>query len=371
VRKILGLIFLALCACGTESSTEETESPLGVLVECDEVIEEVGGQVCGADGCIGTRVTRHKVAYVPVEDPTSVTITRCGQYYGSQGGPLEPGTRNDFDCFVAGGLSGSGVTFTPDFRVYVECEREETIDPPSSLYGSSVYGTERVYLRVSPNRVAPANENPLGVPVECNDVVEESMPDGDLVRRNVAHVPVEDPTSVTITRCGEYYATDGRTTWSTTDCEANKSATFTADSHVVVECGDEWMSGSGAHTHSYEQIYLRENTDAASRPSESPFGALVECDEVLEWEYAPGTAHATRHRLSVAYVPVADPTSVTITRCGEYKIAGNESTHSDACVSGKGASFTEDFEVFVLCEEERTGWLSDTHGYQSIYLRVD
>lgn len=367
MRKIVGLIFLALCACGTESSTEETESPLGVLVECDEVIEEVGGEVCGPDGCIGTLVTRHKVAYVPVEDPLSVTLTHCGMYEGSQGGPLEPPPRNYFDCVVGGGLSRSGVIFTPDFRVYVECEREETIGGTPS----SVLGNERVYLRESPNRVASANENLLGVPVECNEVVEESMPDGDVVRRHVAYVPVEDPTSVTITRCGEYYVTDGRTTWSTTDCEANKSATFTADSHVVVECGDERMSGSGAHTHSYEQIYLRENADAASRPSESPFGALVECDEVLEWEFSPGTAHATLHRLSVAYVPVADPTSVTITRCGEYKIAGNESTHSDACVSGEGAIFTEDFEVYVKCEQERTGWLSDIKGYDRIYLRAD
>ena len=154
------------------------------------------------------------------------------------------------------------MTFTPDFDVYVECEEEEIFSDGST----HTIGAERVYLRVSPNRVASANENPLGVPVECNDVVEESMPDGDLARRTVAYVPVEDPTSVTITRCGEYYATDGRTTWSTTDCEADKSATSTADSHVVVECKDEWTSGSGAHTHSQSrQGAVRNQTPRTAR----------------------------------------------------------------------------------------------------------
>ena len=74
--------------------------------------------------------------------------------------------------------------------------------------------------------------------------------------------------------------------------------------------------------------------------------------------------------MSVAYLPVADPTSVTLTRCGGYTIRNGETNHSDVCVSSREVILSEDLEVFVECEYELTTF-SRTTGYQRIYYRVD
>ena len=387
MRLVCLLTVFALSGCGESSGDvggqPASENPLGMLVECDQVIEEViGYQPPDPEDVI---VRRHKVAVLPVADPASVTIVRCDGYYSHSDGPREEWTGvSGANCFVSGSwVVDRGIAFTPNFEVYVECEEEE-LWPDGS---NQTYGNERVYIRT---KLAEAPlENPLGVAVECNEVIEttsERYFDGygmleSVERRKVAYVPVDDPTRVTVTRCGEFHAFNGTTNVSRSECVAAMETESSLDSNVIVECGMEttypvgWsyvnggQGGVGETGHAY--VYVRVDPSAPGDEPENPLGTLVECDEVLEWEFSPGTAHATLHRLSVAYVPVADPTSVTITRCGEYKITGDESTHSDACVSGEGASFTEDFEVYVKCEEERTGWLSGIKGYDRIYLRAD
>ena len=387
VRRSIGLIFLALCACGTESSTAGTENTLGVLVECDELIEEF---IPSSPGPFNVR--RHKVASVPVADPASVTISRCGDYSSENGGSREEWgrwSRSGTECYVAGSWVGSFgrrvVTFTPNFEVYVECEEEETY--PSG--NTQAYGSERVYIRTKAEGTAPRAESPLGAAVECNEVVEETeeqWQQGGILesvkRRKVAYVPVVDPTSVTVTRCGAYSAYDvgDGEVYSKPDanCVASTEVVFTSDSRAVVECEDEqtypagwigYFGGRGGFRRSgYEHVYIRVPEDG-TRVAESPLGVPVECEEVLEWDEP-----FERWKWEVAYVPVADPTSVTVTRCGKYDIFDGELTQSDDCVASTTNSFTSDFEVFIDCELERTRHSDGavrTPGYESIYYRVD
>lgn len=364
--KRLLVITTLLYACNSGNSTAASENPLGVLVECDEVIEEVVGY--NADGEL---VERRKVAYVPVDDPLSARIVRCGYYYGSDDEVEADDPLSGAKCEAMG-----SVTFTPARDAVVECEVET--DYPGE--GTQRYGYERVYLRINqPEDTAPSSDSAFGVSVECDQWIEETSEvkttQGGVYhrvnRRKVAYVPVEDPASLTITRCGEHRIYNGETYWSRTDCVANTQVTFTADSHAIVECEEEetTLETGDVYVYGYQQLYIHEDPDTRDRLT--GLGVPVECDELLEWEFSPGTVHATEHRLSVAYLPVADPTSVTITRCGRYEISHIESTYSDACVSSKGVSFTEDFEVYVRCEEEGTGWLTSTRGYKRTYFRED
>ena len=248
-------------------------------------------------------------------------------------------------------------------------------------------GYERVYVRVNPEGATSSAENPFGVPVECNEVLEEP---GDVERRTpsrrrkVAYVPVADPTSVTITRCGEYFVFDGVTALSGTDCVASREVAFTPDSHVVVECEEEatYPVGSGEFlqggvaVRGHEQVYIRVDPEDASRPAENPLGIPVVCDEVLEKPKDPEVyTYHSLYRWKVAYLPVADPTSVTITRCGEYEIDYyGVSTQSDDCVASREVAFTPDFDLYVECEMERTRSADNrvrTTGYKRIYYRVD
>ena len=160
-RKVFGLlVLLALfAACGTESSTSGTENPLGMLIECDEVIDEVIGYV--PPNPEDEVVRRYRAAYVPVADPLSVTVTRCGIYIGQNGEWEEPSYGvGGVDCIVS-----DEVTFTPDFGAYVECQ-EEDIFPDGTGTG---YGARRVYLRENPTRTVPSSDTPLGVPVDCDE----------------------------------------------------------------------------------------------------------------------------------------------------------------------------------------------------------
>jgi len=361
IRGLLGLAML-LGACGSESSTSVSENPLGVLVECDDVVEEVVGY--NSEGDV---VERRKVARVSVENPLSARVTRCDFYHAFDGEVVRSGS----GCYVE-----EATTLTPELDVVVECAKD--IDSPGREV--ETYGYERVYLRTSEPEggAAPPNGSPLGVPVRCNqsfvDAFERTAAGVvyDIVeRRDVAYVPVEDPSSVVITRCGEHRIVNGETRWSRTDCVASTEVEFTADSRVFIECQAKTtnLDTGTVALYGYEQLYIHESPSPVDQPA--GLGVLVECDQLREWEFDPGTVHATQHRSSFAHLPVADPTSVTITRCGEYTIENAESTYSDACVSSKGVGFTEDFEVYVRCHEERTGWLADTTGYQRIYYRAD
>jgi hypothetical protein len=377
-----------LIGCGTGSSPEiVAENVLGTLVECDHVIEEVVGY--SGPNPEDEIVRRHKVAVIPVADPNGVSIIRCGGYRAQDGGSREDtSSSSGADCHVSGSWVIDGVTtFTPSFEVYVECEEEE-IWPDGR---TEIWGNDRVYLRTDPSRSALWPQNPLGVAVECDQVIEEVeeryFGEGDarerlekVTRRNVAYVPVSDPTSVTVTRCGQYSTFDnGDEVFrdsSEPNCVANLSAIVTEDSHVVVDCGEErtypvgWSTINGgrgaAVVIGWEHVYVRQGPEIAATSAENPFGELVQCDEVLEGETSAGSAY----RNQVAFLPVADPTRVTLTYCGVYEAGSSD---PDQCSARKGVAFTPDLEVYVRCESELTTQQGTviTSGYERVYFREE
>lgn len=348
------------------------ENPLGTLVECDQLIEDV---ISGDPTTEDAWVRRHRVTLFPVADPTSVTITRCDGYEATNGTlhPPSPytGSKPEANCHTGGswvyhGRQGlSGLTFTPNFEVYVECEEEDTRSGETSTIGA-----RRVYVKTHPPDPTPPQASPLGVAVQCDEVTEESNVSWSdrVTRQRVATVPVDDPTAVAITRCGYYSTNQGTTYLSSADCDTSVATEITSDSEVIIECEEEatypiGVEGTefGVATYGYEHVYLRLNADEESRPPANPLGVPVECDDVLEWELWPGTTGATRYRAAMTYLPVADPTSVTLTRCGE----------SNECVSRKSVSFTEDFEVYVECELEVTDRDSRIHLHREMFIQVD
>lgn len=390
-RKLIGPLMLTLCACQTGGAADgggqggvggerglggaggqggsATANPLGMLVECDQVIEEMLGS---------ETIVRRQVALLPVTDPTSVTITRCDTYEKINGEllvPLHTGSKPDRDCYTSGSWAFhhrtgfNGLTFTPNSEVYVECEEENTFEDERT----STYGSGRVYVRTDLEDRPPRVEKPLGVAVECDETIERTVrirhADDEWVesveRRKVAYVPVEDPTAVAITSCGYYSAFDGALGRSSADCVTSLRAELTPEFEVIVECETEttysigWsgLPQGGVGVTGYEHVYLRIDSTEAIDALENPLGMLVECDETYEWQYSEDS----QYRESVAYLPVADPTSGTLTRCDE----------ADNCVVNKSVSFTDDFDVYVRCLYERTGRLPTTIGYDSIYYRVD
>jgi hypothetical protein len=303
-------------------------------------------------------------------------------YEALNGAPLAPAVYNGsgprVDCHNGGswvfhGLTGfGGLTFTPNFEVYVECEEETTRAGETSSIGAG-----RVYVRAHAADSAARAESPLGLAVECDEVVERTLrrrnSDDEWIeaveRRKVAYVPVEDPTGVAITSCGYHSNFDGANLASSADCDTSLQAQLTPDFEVIVECETEttypvgWSSlpQGGVLVTGYEHVYLHVGSTESDDVPENPLGLLVECDETYEWEFSSGTDSARQYRESVAYLPVADPTSVRLTRCDE----------SDGCVVSERVSFTDDFDVYVRCELEITGSSPFSSSHDAIYYRVD
>lgn len=375
--KILGVLILSayVGACSSENPTvERSQNPLGELVECDDVIEEVVGV-----NYYGDVWRRRRVAYVPVEDPLTVRITRCDLYYYHDGESIIGGESPlGTDCYTNGGdfvaTSERPVTFTSDFEVEVECEVEEST-PSQDGVDVQRYGGERTYVRTSPLQRRAGTEDVLGAPVECDERIVEDPGDSTSPKkvRQVAYVPVADPGSVTITRCGWHRDSEGvKTVWNP-NCVAETEVEFTPDSRVLVECGTEhtypvgldlFDGQGGVDVIGYEEVYIREDPGPSAPPEESPFGAPIECDEVVEWENPGGT----RVRYSAAYLPVEDPMSVVITRCGAYGTGPGESTYRERCVSSKVLQLTPNLEVFVDCESQHGDRIT---GYSRIYYQED
>ena len=295
MRLVLLAAVFALCACGTDSPTMATENPLGILVECDQVLEEV----------VGYRppnpiVKRSKVALVPVDDPMAAAIIRCDDYSKRDGEREEPSGDPLYDCRLWSSSYWNerpleGVTFTPNSEIYVACE-ETTTWPDGS---SQTYGNDQVYVLPDWRVESPRAESPLGVTVQCDQTIEEVeeryVGEGDeaellqmVRRRKVAYIPTTDWTSVRVAKCGyqaSYENAEGVTYNHPGDpnCHALGVA-FTGESHVVVECGKEeiypvgWPGLSGFFTRSgYEHVYVRQSPEDSALSIDSPPGEHSWC----------------------------------------------------------------------------------------------
>ena len=358
---------------GAAATTPSPENPLGTLIECDEVEEEI---VSYRDGIPVTK--RRDVAYVQVENPLSVAITLCDSYWGYDGEITEV----DWSILGTTCTVVHEVTYTPDLKVRVECGNVET----HPNYPSFESGHRRVYLRTDIRGGVPSGDHPLGDRVDCDEVLETFTSRGAHrlpVHRKIAKVPVQQPASVTISRCGSYFESS-RVGWEETnpECVSTKGVELTPASEVIVECKKKTTlpvgylgveEGEKAYwVEGYDDVYVnispsRERGSSATKP----LGRHVECNEVVTWEFSPGTVHETLLRVSAAYVPVADPTAVTMTLCDRYSIWRSGSTSSDLCIINQYVRITEDFEVFVQCEKERSGWLNDTRGFANSYVRLN